>query len=194
MTTELAQISQDQIGAAMRQRRKAMGKTLVDIAQETGLTIGFISQIERGLSAPSLTSFMRIAGALGTSVEQLLSVPEAYQPFQAQDQRQTYSLGDAGRYYEKLGPGFSGALFYPCIIHRPANHVSERMQHEGEVFCYLLAGRLRYHLSDQIYEMKAGDSIHHDTRHPHYSEVIGEGGSTELWVSSTPLKNPAPTV
>jgi len=176
-----------QIGQSIRRRRKALGKTLVQIAAETELTIGFISQVERGICAPSLSSFMRIATSLNTSVEQLLNVSESFEPVTKSEHRQNYSLGEAGRWYEKLGPGFSGALLYPCIIHRPAGHVSERMNHKGEVFCYLIAGELEYHLDDRIHHLVPGDSIHHDTSQQHFSKVIGEFESVELWVSSHPI-------
>lgn len=187
--TETSQAEQDtpNYGAVIRQRRKALGMTLDDVAKATNLTIGFLSQVERGISSPSLSSFQRIAGALQTSLEQLIKVPEPYSEYVSSDNRQTYVLGKAKRLYEKLGPGFPGALTYPCIIHRPPGHVSEHMQHEGEVFCYLLEGSLEYHLGDKVFIMTPGDSIHHDTAKPHYSKVLGDETTAELWVSSTPI-------
>ncbi|MCV0425542.1 MAG: XRE family transcriptional regulator [Roseibium sp.] len=176
-------------GAVIRQRRKALGMTLDDVAKATNLTIGFLSQVERGISSPSLSSFMRIAGALQTSLEQLIKVPEPYSEYVSKDARQTYVLGKSKRLYEKLGPGFPGALTYPCIIHRPPGHVSEHMQHEGEVFCYLLSGSLEYHLGNNVFILTPGDCIHHDTSKPHFSKVLGDEESEELWVSSAPIKD-----
>ncbi|NOD64771.1 MULTISPECIES: helix-turn-helix domain-containing protein [unclassified Ruegeria] len=178
-----------ELGQAIRRRRKAMGKTLDQVAQSAELTTGFLSQVERGLSSPSLTSLMSIAAALQTSIEQLLSVPEVYSQYVARDNRQSYSLGTRGRYYEKLGPGFAGALFHPQIVHRPAGHVSERMCHTGEAFCYLLSGQLEYHLGDQVFTLSPGDVIHHDTSTLHYSVVLGETEAVELWVTTSPINN-----
>ena len=177
----------EHLGKAIRLRRKALNKTMEVVARETGLTIGFISQVERGISSPSLSSFMAIAQALQTSVEQLLSVPEEFSEYQSKDTRQTYSIGNAGRFYEKLGPGFSGALLYSHIIHRPAGHVSEHMEHEGEVFCYLMEGQLEYHLDGKIFVMGPGDSIHHNTAKPHHSKVTSDTESVELWVSTAAM-------
>lgn len=176
-----------QLGASIRQRRKALGKTLVQVAGETDLTTGFISQVERGISSPSLSSLMAIAAALSTTVEQLLSVPNALREFTPADARQSYSLGTNGRFYEKLGPGFSGALMYPTIIHRPVGHVSEKMCHEGEVFLHLISGQIEYHLGDQTFLINPGDSLHHDTSTPHYSRVLGDEETVEMWVSTTPM-------
>ena len=112
--------------------------TLDKVAAQTELTTGFISQVERGISSPSLSSLMGIAAALQTNVEQLISVPEKYSEYIHKDRRQSYALGIAGRFYEKLGPGFPGSLIHSQIIRRPAGHESEKMCHDGEVFCYLL--------------------------------------------------------
>ena len=177
-----------QLGQSIRRRRKALGMTLAQVAVQSELTTGFISQVESGISSPSLSSLLAIASTLQSSVEELLSVANDFSPYISQGMRKTYALGLRGRRYEKLGPGFPGALCYPSIIHRPAGHVSERMRHEGEVFCYLLAGRLEYHLGDQVHMMSAGDTIHHDTSIPHFSIVVSEEDSEELWVSTLPIK------
>lgn len=177
-----------QLGKAIRRRRKALGMTLVQVAEDTALTTGFISQVERGISSPSLSSLLAIAATLQSSVEELLSVDEGFRAYIPKDQRQTYALGVNGRSYEKLGPGFSGALCYPSIIHRPPGHVSEQMCHPGEVFCYLMSGTLEYHLGDAVHHMQAGDTIHHDTATPHYSIVTSDAESVELWVSTMPMK------
>lgn len=180
-----------QLGKAIRRRRKALGMTLVQVAEEAGLTTGFISQVERGISSPSLSSLMAIAATLQSSVEEFLSVDNGYRAFIPKDQRQTYALGVKGRSYEKLGPGFPGALCYPSIIHRPPGHVSEQMCHPGEVFCYLMSGTLDYYLGDEIHQMQAGDTIHHDTSTPHHSIVTSEEESVELWISTMPMQKKA---
>jgi len=178
-----------ELGQAIRRRRKAMGLTLDQVAKSADLTTGFLSQVERGISSPSLTSLMAIAAALQTSIEQLLSVPEVFSEHVPKDQRQTYSLGTRGRFYEKLGPGFAGALFHPQIVHRPPGHVSEKMCHQGEAFCYLLSGQLEYHLGDKVFTLSPGDVIHHDTSVRHYSVVLGEVEAVELWVTTSPIQD-----
>lgn len=61
------------LGARLRARRKQVGKTLQQVADEAGLTVGFISQIERNISVPSLASLYNVAKALQTSVDSFLS-------------------------------------------------------------------------------------------------------------------------
>lgn len=176
------------IGRAIRQRRKNLGRTLGEVATLSKLTIGFISQVERGISSPSVSSLIAIAEALDTSVEELVRVKEDFRAYIPGNRRQTYAIAADHRLYERLGPGFGGALFYPLIIHRPPGHESEHMCHAGEVFCYLMAGEMEYHLDGDIFHMKPGDTIHHDTAKPHFSRVIGNVETTELWVSTTPSR------
>ena len=182
----MSETDNSHIGAAVRQRRKMLGLTQGEVAARTGLTAAFLSQMERGLCAPSFSSLMRIARSLDTSVEALVRINDSASPHIAAASRPRWGMGDVGRFYEQLGPGFAGAAFYPTIIHRPPGHVSERMQHPGEVFCYLLEGSLTYHLGEDVFHMNPGDTIHHDTRIPHHSVVTSAGESVELWVSSFP--------
>ncbi|WP_284163792.1 XRE family transcriptional regulator [Frigidibacter sp. SD6-1] len=179
------------LGRAIRHRRKVLGMTLEAVASAAELTTGFISQVERGLSAPSLSSLMAIAAALQTTIEQLVSVPEDFAAHVPHDKRRTFTLGAERRFYEMLGPGFAGALMHPQIVHRPAGHVSEKMCHTGEAFLHLLSGRLEYRLDDETHLLEPGDCIHHDTTRPHHSIVLGDEGSVELWVTTSPVRRPA---
>lgn len=181
-----AQKKPSPIGSAVRLRRKALGRTLSEVANAAELTIGFISQVERDISSPSISSLMAIAAALDTSIEELVRVKEDFREFIPRDRRQTYSIDN--RHYERLGPGFPGALFYPLIVHRPPGQESEHMCHSGEVCCYLIAGEMEYHLDGEVYRMTAGDTIHHSTDKPHFSRVLGDTETTELWVSTTPSR------
>lgn len=63
----------ERLGAAIRERRRAQGLTLVEVARRTGLTHGFLSQLERGRSNSSLRSLFLIADVLGTTQQVLLA-------------------------------------------------------------------------------------------------------------------------
>lgn len=64
------------LGAHIRRLRQRRGDTLVQVAERTGLSHPFLSQIERGLAQPSLSSLRRIAVALGTSPIELVAAAE----------------------------------------------------------------------------------------------------------------------
>ncbi|WP_395245980.1 helix-turn-helix domain-containing protein [Agromyces sp. MMS24-K17] len=64
------------LGAHVRRLRLRRGDTLVQVAERTGLSHPFLSQVERGLAQPSLSSLRRIAVALGTSPIELVAAAE----------------------------------------------------------------------------------------------------------------------
>ncbi len=65
----------DNLGKLIRRRRQELDLSLRELAQKTNLTAGFLSQIERGESKPSLDTLIRIAGALNSSVENFFINP-----------------------------------------------------------------------------------------------------------------------
>ena len=177
------------LGERLRLRRKAIGKTMQQVADEAGLTIGFISQIERGISAPSLASLYNVAKALDASVDLFVSQkPESrHSAVSHAGQRQTYKVGDTSRYYEFFERGFPEAALNACISHVPPGHQSEMMSHEGEEFVYLVSGRMLYELDGVSHELGAGDTLHIDSRIPHRGENIGNETAVELWVGTMRL-------
>jgi transcriptional regulator with XRE-family HTH domain len=101
----------ESLGARLRARRKAIGKTMRQVADEASLTVGFISQIERGISTPSLASLYNVAKALDASVDMFVSrKPErTHSVVTHAGTRQTYKIDGTSRYYEFLERGFPEA-------------------------------------------------------------------------------------
>jgi len=66
----------DPLGQRLRARRRELSLTLKEVADAAGLSVGFISQVERGLTVPSLSSLASIAGVLGSHVTTFLAQPE----------------------------------------------------------------------------------------------------------------------
>lgn len=175
------------LGRALRQRRKEIGKTMRQVAFEVGLSEGFISQIERGLSTPSLISLYNLASALGASVEAFLQqVPHpTYSMVSHASERHGYSIEAEERVYQLLQRGFPDAQLNSCITHMPPGYVSELTRHEGEDFLYLIEGEMLYEIGDRQYRLTAGDTLHFPASLPHRACNVGPGEARELWVGTT---------
>ncbi len=186
---EAAALIDPTLGSRLKDRRKALGKTQQQVAEEANLTIGFISQIERGISTPSLASLYNLAKALETTVDQFVSGSPAHRHSVVthSGQRQTYKVGGTSRYYEFLERGFPEAQLNACISHVPPGHASEVMRHEGEEFVYLVAGEMLYEVDGVKYELRAGDTLHFDSRKPHQGTNVGRDTAIELWVGTMRL-------
>lgn len=175
------------LGRELRRRRKLLDKTMQDVATEAGLSVGFISQLERGLSSPSLASLSNIARALNATIEDFVASPEPSRPASYQAERVRYSVGSMGRAYEHIGRGFDGALLNACIVHVPIGWHTTSVTHEGEEFIYLMKGRMRYEVDGQTYELGPNDCIHFPSGQPHQSVNIGDEEAVELWVGTMRL-------
>jgi transcriptional regulator with XRE-family HTH domain len=181
--------SGENLGARLRARRKAIGKTMQQVADEASLTIGFISQIERGISTPSLASLYNVAKALDASVDMFVSqAPQrSHSVVTHAGTRPTFKVDGTSRYYEFLERGFADAKLNACLSHVPSGHASEMMSHEGEDFVYLVAGKMLYEVDGIPYELGAGDTLHFDSRKPHRGTNIGSDTAIELWVGTMRL-------
>jgi transcriptional regulator with XRE-family HTH domain len=186
---ELAAPIDPTLGSRLKDRRKALGKTQQQVADEASLTVGFISQIERGISTPSLASLYNVAKALETTVDQFVSNAPArhHSVVSHSGQRQTYNVGGTSRYYEFLERGFADAKLNACLSHVPPGHATEMMSHEGEDFVYLVAGQMLYEVDGVEYRLGPGDTLHFDSRKPHRGTNVGSETALELWVGTMQL-------
>ncbi len=177
------------LGERLRKRRKAAGKTMQQVATETGLSVGFMSQIERNISSPSLASLCSIAKALDTPVD--LFLQEAPQRTHSKvshaGERSLYNVGNLSRVYEFLERGFPNASLNACITHVPPGYVSEMMTHVGEEFLYIVSGEMIYEVDGVTYNLKAGDTLHFESNLPHRSRNEGVIPAAELWVGTMQL-------
>src|SRR5262249_5959228 len=86
-------------GAGIRRERSRQGLTLAQLADRAGLTASAISQIERGVTDPSVSSLRRISSALGVPFFQFLVQSESPDPIVRRGQRRTIAVpGDALQY------------------------------------------------------------------------------------------------
>lgn len=148
------------LGARLRQRRRELGLTLKEVAVGAGLSVGFISQIERGITTPSLSSLASVARVLGSDVSQFLAQPSGDVPLTRHNQREIYTVGDKSMSYERLSAAFPGNVLRSVIIHEGPGHRSEPIAHEGEEIFYILAGAITVEVDGERTILETGDSIH----------------------------------
>ncbi|WP_428928911.1 helix-turn-helix domain-containing protein [Marinibacterium sp. SX1] len=158
------------IGAKLRARRRALKLTLQEVAEGAGLSTGFMSQAERDIAVPSLTSLHRICGVLGIAVHDVLPgsgpAPEATR----HDARPKLSLGQhnpAVTAYERISTTFPGSVLNAVIIREAPGYRSEPQSHEGEEIFFVLEGACTVELEGNRVVMEAGDSLHFSSQRLH---------------------------
>lgn len=157
------------LGERLRRRRQALGLTLKDVADGAGLSVGFISQAERELAVPSLSSLASISRVLQTPVTEFLSQPEGRSSTTRHNARPVYAVNSDALNYERLSASFAGSRLNSVIVHEPPGYRSEPIRHEGEELFFVLNGAITVEVDGEATVMEAGDSIHFASTRRHSS-------------------------
>jgi transcriptional regulator with XRE-family HTH domain len=164
------------VGARIRTLRKEQGLALRVVAARSGLSVGFLSQVERGLSSIALSSLHSVADALGVSLATLFEerAPEpklesgapVFTMTRAVDRpRRTVS---SGRHYELLSARAPGLVLEPMLVYiEPGGTREAAAPHPGEEFAYVLSGELTYEVAGTEYLLGPGDSLYLRSNEPH---------------------------
>ena len=177
---------EEQIGAKIRNLRNQNGLTQEELADRTELTKGFISQMERGLTAPSVSTLMDIVGCLGTNLSdffheenelQIVYPKEDY--FEKEDEHKnsiTWLIATA-----------QSRSMEPILVQlQPGQSMPEDKPHEGEEFGYVLDGEIRLHYGEDVYTVRKGDSFIFPANRKHKISSACKKVSSILWISSPP--------
>jgi len=173
MGEQLGRIDAEQpepsLGSRIRARRKALGLTMQQVADSAGLTIGFISQIERSLASPSLSSLTAVSRVLDIDPGTLFAQPPSPGEITMAGERPVYGLDPSNMSYERISSAFPGHTLRGVLIHEAPGHRSEPIRHEGEELFYILQGALTVEIDSKRNVLKAGDSIHFASTRVHSS-------------------------
>jgi transcriptional regulator with XRE-family HTH domain len=152
--------SVQRLGARIRDLRKSRGMTIVQLAGAADLSHPFISQIERGLARPSMSSLFRIAQTLGTDQQTLLaeSLPPA--PTGAVRRRSDDAAAAAsGGSVHALVHG-ADRPFIPMEFLGDATELLDYWVHDEDEFVYVVSGRVLLDLDGAVDVLEPADSAY----------------------------------
>ena len=175
-----------EIGAKVKQLRLQRGLTQEELAARTELTKGFISQLERDLTSPSIATLMDILEALGTSVGAFFN--------ETAEETVVYSADDMflkeepdGYTIRWLVTNAQKNALEPILVTIPAGtRGAPDDPHEGEEFGYVLSGSVLLVLGEKQYRVKKGGSFYFRPTRTHYLDNTGKAEARVLWVSTPP--------
>ncbi|UGS89460.1 XRE family transcriptional regulator (plasmid) [Ralstonia wenshanensis] len=166
-----AQLNHQEVGARIREARKARGLTLQELSERSGVALSTISKAERGDIALTYEKFAGLAQALGLEFEQLLGrrrTPDAgpLRPTFTPSGGQV--IYDTPNYeYGMLADALTGKRMLPMRAHIRARSVDDfpdYIRHPGEEFVFVLGGEieLRFENGD-AFRLAPGDSLYFDS-------------------------------
>ncbi|WP_072437546.1 MULTISPECIES: helix-turn-helix domain-containing protein [Burkholderia] len=175
------------IGQRIRRLRREAKKTLLEVATEAKLSVGFLSQVERHLTGISLSSLVNVAKALGVPLGALIDQPRQAQPDSHEGSREPYAVDSASQWYERLSTTFDGSQINAVKVQMMEGYRSEWVSHGGDEFVYVLTGRICYTVGKKDYPLAPGDSLHFDARKRHRVANVGDGPAELIVVGTLPL-------
>lgn len=173
------------IGNKLKELRVLKGLTQEELADRSELSKGFISQLERNLTSPSITTLMDILQCLGTSIGEFFNeAPDEQIVFGKQD----YFVKEDTEYKNEIKwiiPNAQKNTIEPIYLTlQTGGSTCPDTPHEGEEFGYVLQGAVSIHLGNKTYKAKKGESFYYTADKTHF--LSSKNGATLIWVSSPP--------
>lgn len=175
------------IGQRIRRLRREAKKTLLEVATEAKLSVGFLSQVERHLTGISISSLVNVAKALNVPLGALIDQPRQAQPDSHAGRRESYAVDRTSQWYERLSTTFDGSQLNALKVRMMEGYRSEWVAHGGDEFVYVLSGRICYTIGKKDYPLSPGDSLHFDARKRHRVANVGDGPAEVIAVGTLPL-------
>ena len=177
----------ESLGKKLRAMRSAQGLTLVQLGEVAGLSASYLSQVERGVTTPSLTRLTRIAEALGVEVRYFFE-EDAAAPCVVRAEQGKQLKGAQGVGVELLSAEPFGKDIQPYrVICRPGAAREYTSAYPGEKCGFVLEGELTVTVGEETFVLAAGDSIHFEQHQPHSWRNHGEQECLVIWTVSPPL-------
>lgn len=177
------------LGNRIRQTRTHKGITLQELSERSGLSKGFICQLENDKASPSLQALERLSSSLGVPIAFLfLSDEEKIHVVRAHE-RQGYSVGGDGLNVQFLSARGRNLKMMMIELAPGASTGGDNHAHEGEECHLVIEGMVRYMQGTESVVLTAGDSLHWNGYIPHRVENCGTTTSRLLCVTSGSMEH-----
>jgi len=172
----------DGIGNQIRGLRKRRGWTLSEMSERSGLSVSFLSQVERELFSLSISSLKAICDALDLPLSRFFALSgNSSVVLKAGERRRLHIEGSEVTYISLSGP-LSERVLEPIIGEFPPHYDHPLITHRGEEFGYILEGSLILQIRDREYHLEPGDSFHLLSTEPHSIRNQNASLAKVLWI------------
>jgi transcriptional regulator with XRE-family HTH domain len=185
----------DGIGDRLREERVKAGLSQRELARRLGLSASLISQLESGLSKPSVGTLYAIVTELDVSLDRVIrgedysgpeggeEVEEGASPMVRPGERQIIDLASGVRWEELTSSTEEGVDFLLATYEVGGSSTPDRslMRHHGREYGYVVSGSLGVQIGFQEYRLEPGDSIAFDSTRPHRLFNRGDVPVEAIW-------------
>ena len=176
------------IGEKLRMLRKGHALSLKELSARAQISIGALSQIERGISSPSIRTLNKLATSFAVPLSFFFAESdeaEADGIVIRQHRGKDLAVSAQGIAKRLLTPQTLEGLQLMLVRMEPASSSGpEAYGHPGLDAGYVLSGALRLEVEGRVYLLTEGDSFGFDSARPHRFECVGERGAEIIWVNT----------
>jgi DNA-binding transcriptional MerR regulator/quercetin dioxygenase-like cupin family protein len=172
------------VGSHLRKLRSQRKLSLAQVARAVGVSVGFLSALERSQMSGSVGTLRKLARFYKTNILEFFEATGANTRRVRPQQRKILEAGPGVR-LELLAWG--NTVMEPHLFRiAPEAGSGGHYSHEGEEFLYVLRGELSITLHKEEYRLKAGDSFYFESATPHLWKNPGRTETCVLWVNTPP--------
>lgn len=173
------------LGSQLKNARERKKYTLKQLSEITGLSIGFISQVERGQTDPSLSSLKSLSNALDIKLRDLFDQEGAAHILVRKGEGSLLKI-DAAVQCELLASSLNKTMEPMIKVISPGGESGLVTPHSGEEFIFIIEGTLRVQIGDANYTLNEGDSVYFQANQTHAWKNDALLSCRVLWVMTPP--------
>ncbi|MFJ1209784.1 helix-turn-helix domain-containing protein [Burkholderia pyrrocinia] len=176
------------LGNKIRALRQRLKLTLDETSTVAGISKPFLSQVERGRATPSITSLVRIAKALGVTMQYFIDTPTEARSVCRGNALQYFQFANSASQFARLTNLVDGRKLDAILVRMPAGQPpSEVTTHAGEEFVYVMRGQVALTLEDCTFTLNEGDTAHYESTMPHAWHNTADEEAVIVWVGTPRL-------
>ena len=177
-------LSRSSLGSQLRQMRMQRKLALADVGRAVGVSVGFLSALERGQTTASVGTLRKLAAFFDRNILDFFHSEDPPQAVVRPHQRKVLEAGPGVR-MDLLAWG--NTVMEPHLFHvAPGRGSGGSYAHPGEEFLFVLNGQLEISLAGEIHRLSAGDSLYFDSSTPHTWRNPGKKETRILWINTPP--------
>lgn len=176
-----------QIGAKIKELRLENNLTQTELADRCELSKGFISQLERDMTSPSIASLIDILESLGTNLREFFSEREDEKIVFTEDDFFVKDDDELDYHLEWIIPNAQKNEMEPIMLTlKEGGRFEEHTPHEGEEFGMVIQGTINIHLGKKLYKAKKGSTFYYRSNRNHWISNAGKREAKVLLVGTPP--------
>ena len=178
------------VGKKLKEIRLKRDMTIQVLAEKSQVSSNMISRIERGLTIPSVEILMRLAMVFDKSinyfVEDVSTSHEIVHTRPGERDKTVYDDEENNMQTESFTSGLRDPQFmsFYCTVKEGGTSGVQNMYHPGDELIYVLEGKIKVAIADEMYILQQGDSLSFKSHLPHRWDNVGDADAKVIWTLS----------